>query len=287
MKTRLAVVGAGYWGKNLLRNFHAIDGVEIAYVSDMDPTVRDRIGQQYPESKVVETTAPIFEDASVDAVVVATETPNHFAVAEQSLLAGKHTFVEKPLAQRSDQADRLAALADREGCKLMTGHLLMYHPAFEHVAQLIKSGTLGDLYYMYSTRVNLGIIRTAENAFESLAPHDLSVALWYMGTDVMGISATGASYLQDGIHDVVFATVTFDSGRIAHLHTSWLDPHKARSITVVGSEKMAVIDDVASTEKVRIYDKGVNIKIGEKRHAEYGQAMNIRSGDIQIPHIQN
>ena len=285
MNVRVAVIGAGYWGKNLVRNFSAMENVKVAYVCDRDAAVRTRLQADYATPAFVENPSDVLQDKTVDAVVVATETPSHYEIARHALNAGKHVYIEKPMAQTSAEAEELVLLADKNNVKLMTGHLLMYHPAFEYVKNLIDDGALGKIYYLYSTRVNLGIIRTEENAFESLAPHDLSIALWYLGGTPTAVSATGASYLQKGIYDVVFATVYFDDGRIAHLHTSWLDPHKTRSVTVVGDKKMAVIDDVANTEKVRLYDKGVNIIPGEKRHAEYTQAMNIRSGDIQIPHI--
>ena len=167
----------------------------------------------------------------------------------------------------------------------MVGHLLLYHPAFRHVEDVIRQGDLGEVYYLYSTRVNLGIIRQRENALESLAPHDLAVALRFIDQRPVAVSAQGQAYLQEGIEDVAFATVFFDGGALAHLHTAWLDPHKIRKTTVVGSRQMAVIDDTAGTEKVRLYDKGAGPQPGEPRYAEYAQAMAIRVGDIHIPRI--
>ncbi|NNE69755.1 MAG: Gfo/Idh/MocA family oxidoreductase [Rhodothermales bacterium] len=280
---RLAQVGIGYWGKNLLRNFAAIDGVEIAMACDQRESILAGVANQFPG---VQTTS-IYEDLlgspDVDAIVIATETPQHAPLAEQALRAGKHVFVEKPMAQTSDDARTLVQLAADRDLRLMVGHLLLYHPAFRFVEDLVRGGGLGDVYYLYSQRVNLGIVRKQENAFESLAPHDISLALQFIDAAPVGVSANGAAYLQPGVQDVVFATIHFEGGKMANLHTSWLDPHKIRKVTVVGSRKMAVIDDVAASEKVRLYDKGVDVS--RAGYADYVEAMTLRSGDINIPKI--
>lgn len=282
---RLAQVGIGYWGKNLLRNFASLPNAEVLMACDQRDDILENVGRQYPAIATTTRYEDLLEDRRVEGIVVATETPQHFAMAKAALEAGKHVFVEKPLAQTSDEAMRLVELAERKGRRLMVGHLLLYHPAFRYVEDLARKGELGELYYLYSMRVNLGIIRQRENAFESLAPHDLSIALSLLGGKAVAVSAQGHAYLQPGIEDVVFATVTFEHGQIAHLHTSWLDPHKIRKVTVVGSKKMAVVDDVESVEKVRLYDKSVEIKPGEKRYVDYAESMTIRSGDINIPWI--
>jgi predicted dehydrogenase len=278
-------VGIGYWGKNLLRNFQALPDAEVVMACDQNATVLDRVGRQYPHLATTSRYEDLLESAAVDAVVIATETPQHFAMAEQALGVGKHVFVEKPMAQTVEEAERLVALAEDHDCRLMVGHLLLYHPAFRYVEDLIRDGTLGDVHYLYSMRVNLGIIRQRENALESLAPHDLSIALQFIDAAPVAVSAQGQAYLQPDIEDVAFATVYFDDGALAHLHTSWLDPHKIRKVTVVGSRQMAVIDDVASNEKVRLYDKGVDVQPGEMRYADYAEAMTVRTGDIHIPRI--
>lgn len=230
--------------------------------------------------------ADILENKEVEAVVIATQTPLHYDFARKALEAGKHVFVEKPICQTIEQAEELVRLADANDLRLMVGHLLLYHPAFNYVDTLIKNGELGDIRYVYSVRVNLGIIRQKENAFESLAPHDLSVALKFLNSKPVAISATGQAFLQNGVEDVCFATVFFEGDKLAHLHASWLDPHKIRKVTVVGSKKMAVIDDMENTEKVRLYDKGVELKPGEsQRYENYTDAMSIRTGDIVIPKI--
>jgi len=189
------------------------------------------------------------------------------------------------MAQTRTQAEELVRLARDRNLRLMVGHLLLYHPAFTYVEELIRQGELGDVYYLYSMRVNLGIIRRNENALESLAPHDISVALALLNQRPSAVSAQGHAYLQPGVEDVAFTTIFFEGGQLAHLHTSWLDPHKIRKVTVVGSGKMAVIDDVEGVEKVRLYDKGITLALEEARFVGYAEAMTVRSGDIHIPRI--
>lgn len=285
MTLRIGQIGIGYWGKNLLRNFAALPEVEVAWACDQREEMRARVEREHPGTRTTARFEDLLQDDALDAVVVAVETPHHFELAEAVLQAGKHVFVEKPMAQTVEQAERLVTLADAQDRRLMVGHLLLYHPAFRYVEDAIRDGRLGDVYYLYSQRVNLGIIRQRENAFESLAPHDLSVALAFLDRAPVAVSAQGQSYLQPGIEDVAFATVYFEDGRLAHLHTSWLDPHKMRKVTVVGSRQMAVIDDVASVEKVRLYDKGVALQPGEPHYANYAEAMSLRSGDIHIPKV--
>lgn len=282
----IAQVGIGYWGKNLLRNFAGLPNVNVVAACDQQADVVNRVADQYPGISTTSRFQDLLNNDTVEAIVVATETPHHFEMAQAALQAGKHVFVEKPMAQTVEEAERLVELAEANDRRLMVGHLLLYHPAFRYVEALIQRGALGDVYYLYSMRVNLGIVRQRENALESLAPHDLSVALAFLDKQPVAVSAQGQAYLQPGIEDVVFATVFFEDGALAHLHTSWLDPHKVRKVTVVGSRKMAVLDDVASTEKVRLYDKGIEIQPGEARYANYAEAMSIRTGNIEIPRIE-
>ena len=283
----LAQIGVGYWGKNLLRNFTGLDGAEVLQVCDQNPTVLESVKAQYPSISMTDKLEHVLENSEVDAVVIATQTPLHHHFAKAALEAGKHVFVEKPMAQTTAEAVELVQRAEAEDRRLMVGHLLLYHPAFTYVDDLIESNELGDIRYLYSERVNLGIIRQKENAFESLAPHDLSVALQFLKCKPLAVSATGQAFLQRDIEDVAFATYFFEDGKMAHLHASWLDPHKTRKVTVVGSKKMAVIDDMENTEKVRLYDKGVDLQPGERHgYVNYAEAMSIRTGDIVIPKIQ-
>ncbi len=282
----LAQVGIGYWGKNLFRNFSALPDATMLQVCDQNEEVLSRLKKQDPALVTSKDFDEVLKNKEVDAVIIATQTPLHYRLARAALEAGKHVFVEKPLAQSKEEAELLVQIAEENDRRLMVGHLLLYHPAFRYVESLIEQGELGDIRYLYSVRVNLGIIRQKENAFESLAPHDLSVALQFLQTEPLAISATGQAFLQPTIEDVAFATVFFEGGKLAHLHASWLDPHKIRKVTVVGSRKMAVIDDMQSTEKVRLFDKRVDLQPGETHPYEnYAEAMAIRTGDIVIPKI--
>lgn len=283
---RVGQIGVGYWGRNLLRNFDAAAGCRVIAACDESEAVRRRLCEQYSGLEIVNDASTLVKRSDIDAVVIATETPSHFEIAKSALESGKHVFVEKPMARTVEEAATLIDLADAKNLTLMTGHLLLYHPAFNFVETLVRSGELGEVFYLYSTRVNLGIVRSDENALESLLPHDFSVALLLIDSKPAAISVQGQSFLQPGIEDVVFATVHFEDGKMAHLHASWLDPHKARKLTIVGRNKMAVLDDVETVEKVRIYDKGVDIKLGEGReYANYVEAMTLRTGDIVIPKI--
>ena len=283
---RVAQVGVGYWGRNLLRNLAALPGAEVVAVCDRRPDALDAAGALAPRARLTSDVESVCADPEVEAVVVATETPTHAAVAQAALDAGKHVFVEKPLAQTVEDAERLVATADERGLRLMVGHLLRYHPAYRHVERLAADGTLGTLRYLYSVRVNLGIVRERENAFESLAPHDLAAALALVPSPPEAIAAHGHAYLRAGVEDVVFATVFFGGGELAHLHCSWLDPHKTRRTTVVGTRQMAVIDDMAPAETVRLYDKGVDAPTTEADGmVPYGEGVSVRSGDLLIPRI--
>lgn len=288
---RIAQIGVGAWGKNLLRNFHALPETELTWICDSRREILDSIAASYPGVSLTQDPEVLFSSKDVDAIVVATETPGHFKLAKRALESGKHVFVEKPMAQTASEALELQKLAKHNDLKLMVGHILLYHPAFEYVRDLIHTGALGEIYYIYCVRVNLGIVRSSENAFDSLAPHDISIALDFLGDNAVAVSSQGQAYLQPGNEDVVFATIYFADGKLAHLHTSWLDPHKIRKVTVVGSKKMAVIDDVEGVEKVRLYDKGVDVTADEivgieSTPVDYATAMTVRSGEITIPKIQ-
>lgn len=283
---RIGQVGVGYWGSNLLRNFRDLDEAELVAVCDQKEDVLEKLSGEQSRFAVTDRYEDLLESDRVEAIVVATQTPHHFDMARAALEAGKHVFVEKPLAETAAEAKTLVRLARERDLRLMVGHLLLYHPAFRFVEDRIRDGDLGEVYYLYTMRVNLGIVRQRENALQSLGPHDLSVALQFLESRPVSVSAQGQSFLQEQIEDVAFATVYFENGRMAHLHTSWLDPHKIRKITVVGSQQMAVIDDMESTEKVRLYDKGIDPPVDDPvDYRTFAEAMSIRMGDVTIPSI--
>ena len=277
----VAVVGAGHWGKNLVRNYASLKGAELKYVVDISEKTRQSMSSLYPQAKVVEDIGVALADDSVDAVVVAVDAPYHFDIAKAALQAGKHTYVEKPLTLCSKDSKELVDLAEAKGLKLMVGHLLEYHPAVNYMKDAIDSTDVGDPLYLYFQRVNLGIVRQKENAWWSLAPHDISVACYLFGDRPVTVSASGHAYLQEGIEDVVFANLKFADGKMAHIHVSWLDPHKIRKVTLVGSQKMIVFDDMEAAEKVRVYDKGATVKSVNS----YAEAITLRMGDILIPKV--
>ena len=278
----VAVVGAGNWGKNLVRNFALLDGVKLQYVCDRKAKVRQTMSQLYPQATVSDTPAAALKDAAVDAVVVAVEAPAHYPLAKAALEAGKHTFVEKPLTLSAAESQELVELAAARGVKLAVGHLLEYHPAVNYMKERIDGGEVGDPLYLYCQRVNLGIVRDTENAWWSLAPHDISVACYLFSAEPVSVSASGQAYLQEGIEDVVFANLKFANGRMAHIHVSWLDPHKIRKVTLVGSQKMVVFDDMQAAEKIRVYDKAAEV---QRSVESYVEAITLRTGDILVPNI--
>lgn len=277
----LGQVGLGYWGPNLLRNFNGLAQARVKVCCDLDETALRRAGSQYPGMAITTSYADLLGDPEIDGVIVTAPTPAHYELAKAALLTGRHVFVEKPIALAVAEAEELVALAEARGRVLMVGHLLMYHPAVTRLKQMVDGGELGEVYYLTTSRLNLGQVRRSENAMWSLAPHDVSVALYLLGEEPEAVAAQGLTYLQPGIPDTVFLTLRFSSGRAAHVHVSWLDPHKVRRITVVGSQKMAVFDDVDSTEKLRIYDKGVQ----RPAYDSYGDSLSLRFGDISIPRI--
>ncbi len=278
----IAVVGTGDWGANLVRNFAGLPGARLVAIHDNDSQRLKKTAGAYPAARAAASLDELLALPDVQGAVVAASAVSHHALAKALLEAGKDVFVEKPLALGVQQAEELVQLARRRDRVLMVGHLLLYHPAVRHLKGLVERGELGDLYYIYSQRVNLGKVRRDENALWSFAPHDLSVILHLLGQAPVDVVARGSAFLQGHIEDVVFVDLRFPGGELAHVHVSWLDPHKLRKFTVVGSRKMAVFDDMEASEKIRIYDKGVD-RVGEV--VSYGDALTVRSGDILIPKI--
>jgi len=253
---RVGLVGLGYWGPNIARNLQGLEGCELRWLCDSNAEALARWSARYPGVRTSEDPEQLLADPDLDAVVVATPLRSHAELARRVLEAGKHCFVEKPLARTVAEGQAVVELAERQGLALMVGHLLLYHPAVERLKELIGSGELGDLYYLYTNRVNLGQLRADENALWSLGAHDVSVLLYLLEEQPSECIARGAAFLRSGIEDVVFCYLRFPSGVVSHLHLSWLDPHKERRLTAVGSKRMATFDDMALEGKLTIYDKG-------------------------------
>ena len=275
--TRVAHAGVGGWGKNVVRVVG--DLFDLAWICDTDAARRAEYAERYPGARATGAFADVLADDSVEAVVIATPVPTHYDLAKQALEAGKHVFVEKPPAMRGDEMEELVAIAEAGDLVLMPGHLLLYHPGLRMVKGLVDTGELGEVACVYGNRQNLGRIRPYENALWSLGVHDLSVILFLLDEDPVEAIALGRDFLQPGVEDVVFCYLRFPSGRIAHMHLSWLDPHKMRKMTVVGTEKMAVFDDMELDRKVTVYEKSPWRPVDT-----YGE-WQTRTGDIHIPKI--
>jgi predicted dehydrogenase len=276
---RVGVVGLGYWGPNLARNFQSLPGVQLAWCCDPSEAARARMEPMAPGARMTARLEDLLEDASLDAIALATPVATHAQLAVRVLEAGKHCFVEKPLAQSVSDAERAVRAAERAGRTLMVGHLLEYHPGIEALKGLAEGGELGEIRYLYGNRLNLGKLRADENALWSLGAHDVSVLLHLVREEPGELTARGECYLREGVEDVVFCFLRFPSGIAAHLHLSWLDPHKERRFTIVGSKRMATFDDMAIEGKLTVYDKGF-----DEDARSYGEYIS-RSGDIHCPRI--
>ena len=278
-KLKVGQVGLGYWGRNLARVFD--DVADLTWLCDSSEALRDEFARRYPNARVTGDFDELLAADDVDAVVIATPVPTHYPLTRAALEAGKHVFVEKPPAMRVSEMEELIALAETRGLVLMPGHLLLYHPGVQKLSELVDSGDLGDVLVVYGNRQNLGKIRKDENALWSLGVHDLSVILFLIREEIAEAAAHGHAFLNDGVEDVVFCYLRFASGKIAHMHLSWLDPHKMRRLTVVGRDKMAVFDDMELDRKITVYDKAP-----EQPSETYGE-WRTRTGDTFSPKISN
>ena len=280
--TKTAIIGTGGWGKNHVRSMTKLKSCELVACCDINEKNLQAAKAINPAIQTTGKAEEIFSNPEIEAVSIVTTSPTHYALGKAALDAGKHVLIEKPLTLTAADAADLVKTAEKKNKVLMVGHLLIYHPGVAKMKDIIDTGELGDIYYLYAQRVNLGKVRSNENALWSFAPHDISVVLHLFNGVPDRVTANGVCYLQEGIQDVVFATLYFPDNKMAHIHLSWLDPHKERKITLVGSKKMAVFDDMSANEKIRIYDKGANV------HGEilsYQEAITLRNGDIYIPRI--
>lgn len=280
-RVRIGHAGLGEWGRHIARNLAELPEADLAYVCDADETRLRRLGARYPSARLTTRLDDLLEDPSVVAVTIATPVPTHYELALRALEAGKHVFVEKPLAMTTAHAEALAEAGRARGLAVMPGHLLLYHPGVAKLKELVEAGELGEILYVYGNRQNLGRIRGDENALWSLGAHDVSVILHLVGEEPEQLWAHGESYLKPGVEDVVFAYLRFPSGIVAHMHLSWLDPHKMRRMTVVGTEKMVVFDDMELERKVTVYEKAP-----WRPSDRYGE-WQTRTGDIFSPRVPN
>jgi predicted dehydrogenase len=280
----LALVGIGRWGFNWLRTLAKLPGAEFRYCCDLAADRLAPIQKQYPGVKTTTDYQELLSDKSLDGIVIATTAPTHFKLASMALKAGKHVLVEKPLTLATEDSRKLVQLAAAQNRILMVGHLLEYHPAVLHIKKMIDAGELGDIYYLYSQRLNLGTIRKDENAWWSLAPHDISVACRLYEEEPVSIQCRGQNIVQANVADVVFGTLSFESGRIAHIHVSWLDPHKTRKLTVVGSKRTVSFDDTVPSYPIVVHDKRFALT---DRFESYADWIAMHQGDIVMPQVQS
>jgi predicted dehydrogenase len=288
-KINLAVIGCGYWGPNLVRNFAELSNVNVYALCDLDISRAKAVAQDYaPNALVVSDYYSILDDPEIHGVVVATPIETHFQIAQDVLSAGKNIFVEKPLAKSAEECQKLIELAKKQGLILMVGHVFQYNTAVRKIKEYIDLGFLGRILYIHSRRLNLGRIQTNMNALWSFAPHDISILLYWLNSNPLSVTCRGFSYLNPGIEDVVFMTMEFPRGIEAHCHLSWLDPKKVREMVIVGSDRMLVYDDVSVEGKIRIYNKSIIAKEKvsfnyEKSYAEF--QTKSRYGDVVIPYF--
>lgn len=295
MTVGIALVGLGYWGPNLARNLAGLEQAEMRVLCDSREDVLRRVARHYPSARPMTDYREVLADTTVDAVVLATPAATHAELVREALNAGKHVLVEKPLALSAADGEELVALAEARGLVLMVGHVFIYNAAVRKVKEYIDDGTIGQVLYVYSQRLSLGQVRRDVNALWNFAPHDLSILQYWLGSPPTAAVARGFSYINPGIEDVVFVSLDYPGGVGAHLHISWLDPSKVRRMTVVGSQKMIVYDDVDPDARITIYDKGVvkqpppGAPVGEdslgsyETYAEF--QLLLRAGDVLIPRV--
>jgi predicted dehydrogenase len=280
---RVAVVGCGYWGPNLIRNFYENDQVELVAVCDLNPERLSRMGKRYPSVQLTSSYQALLDDPNLDAIAIATPVHTHYPLAKAALQSGKHVLVEKPMCMTSAECMALIALAEEKQCTLMVDHTFVYHGAVKRIKDEVASGALGELLYFDSVRVNLGLFQSDINVVWDLAPHDLSIMDYIIGKTPVSIQASGACHAGNGMEDIAYITVNFENNLIAHFHVSWLSPVKVRQVLVGGTKKMIVYDDLEPMEKVRIYDKGITVEQPKSEEERYTNLVGYRVGDMMAP----
>ncbi|HEY0580754.1 MAG TPA: Gfo/Idh/MocA family oxidoreductase [Chloroflexota bacterium] len=278
---RVAAVGCGYWGPNVIRNLDAVPGFELCWVCDADAQRLRPVAARYPYVRATGNIDEIFDDPSIDAVYLATPVSTHYDLVRRALETGKHVLVEKPLATTIEQAESLGQLAAANRLTLMVGHTFVFSPPVRKVKQLVDDGQVGPIYYIETTRVNLGLFQKDVSVLWDLGPHDVSILIYWLGEVPTQVSARGRSYPGEALEDVAFVTLEFPSGILAQVQISWLAPSKLRRTSIVGRQRMVVYDDLEPVEKIKIYDRGV-----DRQPASFGEfQLTYRSGDILSPRL--
>ena len=281
---KIGVIGCGYWGPNLVRNFNALDGVEIAAVSDMRQERLDFIGRQFPAVKALTTNAEdILKSPEIDAVVLATPVSTHFPLGMEALANGKHLFVEKPFTATIEQAEKLIETAEKNNLRIMVDHTFIYTGAVRKIKEDIETGQLGEIYYFDSVRVNLGLFQHDVNVIWDLAPHDVSIMDYLIDRKPKAISATGVAHFESDIENIAYISTYYENNLLGHIHVNWLAPVKVRRTLISGNKKMIIYDDTEPSEKVKIYDRGVDVV--HDRDQIYDLLIQYRTGDMLAPQI--
>lgn len=284
MNQKIAIIGYGYWGPNLVRNFTNLANCQVGYVCDRQLEQLDRVKKQYPYIQVTTNYQQVLNDETIDAVAIATPVSTHFALAQQALMAGKHVWVEKPLAATVEEAEQLVGIAKKRNLVLFVDHTFIYTPAVRKIKDLIQNNELGDIYYYDSTRINLGLFQSDVNVLWDLAVHDLAIMNYVIDQQPVAVSATGMSHIAGAPENIAYLTLFFDKPLIAHIHVNWLAPTKIRRTIIGGSKKMVVFDDNEVSEKIKIYDKGILLR--DDSESRYQRRIGYRAGDIYAPHLE-
>lgn len=286
--TTIGVIGCGYWGPNLIRNFVENDEAQLVWMCDADRKRLETMGRRYPFARTTDDYREVLSDPRVDAVVIATPVATHYRFTKEALAAGKHVLVEKPFTTSVGEAEEVIALAEQRGLVLMVDHTFVYTGAVRKIKEIVDSGEIGDLLYFDSVRINLGLFQSDINVVWDLAPHDLSIMDFIVEREPVAVSAIGSCHVERGIENIAYLILKFADSFIAHFHFNWLSPVKIRRTLIAGSRKMIVYDDIEPTEKVRVYDKGVTTNRSEEsvdKEAAYQTLVSYRTGDVWVPKL--
>lgn len=280
---RIGVIGYGYWGPNLVRNFNSVENAKVVKICDRRPEALKRAGKAHTNAALVSDADEVMKSTDVDAVVIATPVSTHFDLSKKALENGKHLFVEKPFTSTADQSKELIELADKKNLKIMVDHTFLFTGPVKKIKQLIDDGQLGELYYYDSMRVNLGLFQHDVNVVWDLAPHDLSIMDFLLKDKPTAIAANGQAHLGNGLQNVAYITAYFANKMIAHFNVNWLSPVKVRTTLIGGGKKMLVWNDLEADEKIKVYDKGIEVKNGE---GIYDLLVSYRTGDMWVPKLE-